>query len=132
MAVARVLAVVLAVLLSLPVQAQRSERFGAVEIHYNAVPTATLQPEVARAYDVVRSRNRALVTVSVLREGRPVAAEVTARAENEAGQAERLRLREVREEGAVYYIADARVRPPETLDIELRIRPRDGGEGPIP
>lgn len=109
----------------LTAQAQRSERFGDYEIHYNAIPTAMLAPEVARAYDVVRSRGRALITVTVLQHGRPVSARMTGNVVNDAGQPQRLNLREVREGDGVYYIASARIDPPDRLRVELEIRPRD-------
>ncbi|MCS4505575.1 DUF4426 domain-containing protein [Arhodomonas aquaeolei] len=106
-------------------QAQRSERFGDYEIHYNAIPTAMLAPEVARAYDVARSRGRALVTVTVLRDGRSLPARMTGNAINDAGQPQGLSLREVREGGGIYYIATARIDPPDRLRVELEVRPRD-------
>jgi hypothetical protein len=34
-------------------------------IHFNAVSTDILTPEIARTYDIVRSKNRAFLNVSV-------------------------------------------------------------------
>ena len=37
-------------------------------VHFSAQSTDQLPPEVARAYNIVRSKNRAMLNVSVLRE----------------------------------------------------------------
>ena len=38
-------------------------------VHFSAQSTDQLPPEVARAYNFVRSKNRAMLTVAVLEEG---------------------------------------------------------------
>src|SRR5258706_11912041 len=60
---------VLALLIALPLTAfaEQSVKFGDVEVHYNALVTADLRPEVARSYSVDRSKNRGLVTIAVLK-----------------------------------------------------------------
>ncbi|HEX5693313.1 MAG TPA: DUF4426 domain-containing protein, partial [Arenimonas sp.] len=63
-----------ALALALPVAAQNSVRSGDLVVHYNAVPTTSLTPDVARQYGITRSANRALVNVSV-RRGTPGADE---------------------------------------------------------
>jgi hypothetical protein len=45
--------------------AEISQKFGPLEIHYNALTTDELLPEVARAYKIERSKTRGLVTMSV-------------------------------------------------------------------
>ncbi|WP_435103032.1 DUF4426 domain-containing protein [Arhodomonas sp. AD133] len=122
-AVLRIVAVVVLTAVALPANAERLRRFGDYEIHYNAIATATLTPEVARAYDLVRSRGRALVTASVLRNGDPVAATIEASAENEVGQRRTIRMRKVAEGTAIYYIGTTPVSPPERLRVELRVHP---------
>ena len=47
--------------------AEQSQTFGDYEIHYNALTTDQLSPEVAKAYGIVRSGSRAMLNVSVLR-----------------------------------------------------------------
>lgn len=59
------------------------QEFGDLQIHYNALRTDELAPEVARAYGIERSANRVMLNVSLLRkdaEGRttPVDGTVTA------------------------------------------------------
>lgn len=112
-----------------------SMRTGDVTVHFNAVPTTTLTPEVARGYGVTRSANRALVNIAV-RQGTPGAdralpAQVRLVAINQAGQRNDLRAREVREGDAIYYLAEARISGHETLTFELEVTPAAEGAGPM-
>jgi len=109
---------------ALPAQAARYKQYGDYQIHYNAVPTATLQPEIARRYDIVRSRQRALLTVSVLKKGKPVRARVEAEAVNLNDQLRRIAMREIQEGGAVYYIGTFGVDDREKLNFRIQVLPR--------
>ena len=113
-------------LIALPALGQNSVRSGEFVVHYNAVPTTSLTADVARQYGITRSANRALVNVSV-RRGEPgadqaVPATVTVAATNLNGQRSELRVREVREGEAIYYLAEARVQGQETLNFEVEVR----------
>lgn len=112
-------------LFALPALGQNSVRSGELVVHYNAVPTTSLTAEVARQYGITRSANRALVNVSV-RRGAPgadqaVPATVRVAATNLNGQRSELRVREVREGEAIYYLAEARVQGQETLNFEVEV-----------
>ena len=108
--------------------AQNSLTRGDIEVHYNAVPTTVLAPEVARQYAITRSANRALLNIAVLRAGRAVAAKVSGAATNLSGQRQELALREVREGEAIYYLAEPRVADRETLDFDLSVLPEGSPE----
>jgi hypothetical protein len=112
-------------LFALPALGQNSVRSGELVVHYNAVPTTSLTADVARQYGITRSANRALVNVSV-RRGEPgadqaVPASVTVAATNLNGQRSELRVREVREGEAIYYLAEARIQGQETLSFEVQV-----------
>ena len=108
-------------------------------IHYNALSTEILLPEVARRYGVVRSKNRAMLNVSVRKGGKDglmqtqaVLAKVTAQAVNLNGQLKELEMRQV-EEGdanskAIYYIAVFTVTDKETLNFTLKVDPENQGQ----
>ncbi len=109
-------------------QAQRNSiHVGDTTVYYNALPTTLLSPEVARQYGITRSSGRALLNVAVLRDidgmETAVAATVSAAATNLNGQRQELRLREVREGDAIYYLGEARFQDRETLTFELEIAP---------
>lgn len=121
-------------LFALPVLAENSVRSGDLVVHYNAVSTTSLTADVARQYGITRSANRALVNVSV-RRGAPgadqaVPATVRVAATNLNGQRSDLRVREVREGEAIYYLAEARFQGQETLNFEIEVS-AEGATAPV-
>lgn len=101
-----------------------SKDFGNYVVHFSALATDHLTPEVASNYGIVRSKNRALLNVSVLRKvegttGTPVTAAVTALVANDTGQVKDSTIREIREGDAVYYVADYAVSSGETLVFSI-------------
>jgi hypothetical protein len=102
--------------------------FGDYVLHFNAISTDALQPEVARAYNITRSKNRAMLNVSIIRKvedtiGQSVAGSVSATANNLTGQLKNLTLRQVQEGDAVYYIGDVAVASGETLVFNIDATP---------
>jgi hypothetical protein len=100
--------------------AEISQKFGTLEIHYNALTTDELLPEVARAYKIERSKTRGLVTMSVLMPNKlgvltPVPAKITAYVTNLNQQLANVTMREINEGTAIYYLGEFRVAPPDTL-----------------
>ena len=100
--------------------AEKAQKFGNLEIHYNALTTDDLLPEVARAYKIERSKTRGLLTISVLKKNdkgvlMPVPAKISMFATNMTQQLSPLTLREIKEGTAVYYLAEFRVAAPDTL-----------------
>jgi hypothetical protein len=81
--------------------------------------------EVARAYNIVRSKNRAMLNVSVLRESdnTPVKAVVTVKTVNLTGQLKSVTMREITEQEAVYYIGEIPVANRETLIFDISVTP---------
>lgn len=106
-----------------PAYAEKSKKFGDVEIHYNALTTDELLPEVARGYKIERSKTRGLLTISVLKKNKmgvpvPVPAKIVVYATNLTQQLSQLTIREIKEGTAVYYLAEFRVAPPDTLTFK--------------
>jgi hypothetical protein len=112
---------------SAPARAENAVRSGDLVLHYSAIPTTTLTAEIARQAQVTRSANRALVNVAIRRGSRgadtAVAAKVTIAATNLSGQRSQLRVREVREGDAIYYLAEARFAGNETLAFDVEAAP---------
>lgn len=108
--------------------AERSDSFGDYTVHYNALTTDLIDPTVARAYGIVRSKSRALINVAVLRKvmgtsGQPIRAEVSASATNLSLQLKSVDMRELNEGSAIYYIGELPVANNETLDISIVVTP---------
>jgi len=111
-----------------------SKDFGDYVLHFNAISTDQLQPEIARTYNIVRSKNRAMLNVSIIKKvegttGKPVTGDITVTVNNLTGQVKNLTLKEVRESGAIYYIGDAQVANGETLIFNLKVKPEDKANG---
>lgn len=105
-----------------------SRDFGDYIIYFNAIRTDQLTPEVASQYNIVRSRNRALLNVSMVRKvegsaGVPVPGSVSAQAVNLNGQLKNLSVRQITEGEAVYYIGDVAVSSGETLVFTVDATP---------
>ncbi len=106
--------------------AEISQKFGPLEIHYNALTTDELLPEVARAYKIERSKTRGLVTMSVLKQNRigapsPVPAKLKVYVTNLNQQLAHVEMREIKEGTAIYYLGEFRVAPPDTLKFTATV-----------
>jgi len=101
-------------------------------VHFSAQSTDQLPPAVAREYNIVRSKNRAMLNVSVLRksDNLPVSADVSVNTVNLTGQLKNVTMRKIEEPGdikAIYYIGDTTVANREVLIFDISIKP-DGEE----
>ncbi|MDP2028595.1 MAG: DUF4426 domain-containing protein [Thiobacillus sp.] len=106
--------------------AEIAQKFGALEIHYNALTTDELQPDVARTYKIERSKTRGLVTLSVLRKNKvgaltPVPAKLSIYVTNLTQQLANIDMREIKEGTAIYYLGEFRVAPPDTLKFTATV-----------
>lgn len=91
-------------LLSTPMSgmAENSTRQSGYTVHHNAFPTAILTPDIASNYQIIRSKYRGMLNVSVIKDeenttGTPVSAQIDARSTNLTGQIRNIPLREIRE-----------------------------------
>lgn len=108
--------------------AQQAETFDNYAVHYNAIPTGSLNAEIAESYGILRSRSKALVMITVLQDGQPVTASVDIGVRND--REEQLRevpAQRVREDDWVSYIGTFAFESGESLNFDLTINPH--GEG---
>lgn len=111
---------------AVPAHAEIAQKFGPLEIHYNAISTDELLPEVARAYKLERSKTRGLVTLSVLKKNAvggltPMPARISIYAVNLNRQLSNITLREVKEGTAIYYLGEFRMALPDTLKFTAKV-----------
>lgn len=124
--------------LSLPLSAvaQQSQDFGDYVVHYNALNTNLIPPQVAKGYGIQRSSSRALLNVTVLKKvmdtpGTPVSAAVTATGINLTGQRREIDIRKIEDpENAIYYIGEFPVHNLETYNFTLQVS-LEGEEEPL-
>jgi hypothetical protein len=109
---------------------------GDYEVHFNAVRTDHLPPEVARAYGIQRSTNRVMLNVTILKQEapqaprKPVEGSVQVDAYNLNGQLKNLEMRRVSEGEAIYYIGEVSITGVEILVFDISVTP-NGETTPI-
>ncbi|MCU7891801.1 MAG: DUF4426 domain-containing protein [Candidatus Thiodiazotropha sp. (ex Ustalcina ferruginea)] len=116
-------------LLAFPGWAENSTTIPGFTIHHNAIPSASLEPSIARQYGIQRSKYRGMLNVSIIKSvdgtiGEPSEAVVMAKANNIRGQLISIPMRKITEGPAVYYIGEFRIANQETLNFEIQVQPR--------
>jgi len=120
--------------LSMGAQAQQFQDFGEYVVHYNALNTNLIPPQVAKAYAIKRSSSRVLLNITILKKvmdtpGTPVKATVVASATNLTGQRRDLAIREIKDsEGAIYYLGEFPVHNLETFNFLIEATPKGQDE----
>jgi hypothetical protein len=105
------------------------QNFGNYSVHYNALRTDSLTPEVARSYGIQRSSNRVMLTVTILRKegaqaaGKPVDGAVEVAAYNLNGQMKGIEMRRVSEGDAIYYLGEVSISGAEILVFDISATP---------
>lgn len=110
------------------VVAENVVNFGDYAVHFNALRTDTLTPEIAQAYQLTRRNNRAMVNITVQKKvagGKtvPHKAKVEGFASNLIAQVKNLEFREILDGEAIYYIAENQISHEETLKFEIKVTP---------
>jgi hypothetical protein len=105
--------------------AENMKKMDGLNVHYIALGSTFLTPEIAKAYNIERSRYKGLVNISVLDntvEGNPAKTVViTGKARNDVGQIKSLDFAEVKEGSAVYYLAQVNYTNEETIYFDINI-----------
>ena len=109
-----------------PAEASSAD-IGDYVVHFSAQTTDQLSREVARAYQIQRSPDRAMLNVSIIRksDNTAVTADVTVETRNLTQQLKNVEMRQIDEQDAVYYIGETRVANLETLIFEITVKPED-------
>ena len=107
---------------------ESSRNFGDYTVHFNALVTDQLTADIASEYGIVRSKNRAMLNVSIIQNvpngiGSAVPGSVSASAINLTGQLKSIPIREIREETAIYYIGEIAIANAETLIFTIDVTP---------
>lgn len=129
----RGLVLLLALGFSSTLLAENQQDFGDYVVYYNAFTTDFLSPDVAKSYDITRSKNRGMLNISVQKKvmgttGESVKAKVSGHARNLNNQLRNLDIRTIEDGNARYYIATFPVSNGETLNFDLSIRPAGGDQ----
>ena len=105
-----------------------SKTFGNYTVHYIAVNSTFLTPEIAQQYKIVRSARRAFLNIAVLRNNAdgsttPVAAKVEGGKRNLMQQTGNIDFAEIREGESIYYIGQFDFSNAEIVRFNVQVTP---------
>jgi hypothetical protein len=99
------------------------------EVHYNALSTSFLTPEVSKNYQIGRSNTKGMINIAVLKQiegsvSEPVEADIIIDVQNVYGQNKDVELRKIKEnDGAIYYIGTFSVSSREIVKFKAQVKP---------
>lgn len=118
----RFVSLVFCLLLALPAVAERKQAFGELDVHYSVFNSSFLQPDVAAAAGLTRSKTVGVLNIAALKDGKGQAAKVSGTLKNLLGQTSELKFKQVLESGAVYYLAEFPLRQREMLTFSIQVQ----------
>jgi hypothetical protein len=103
--------------------AEQKQVLGSWDVHYIALNSTFLSPEVAKQYSIVRSKFNGLINISVLNSKDKAAQSVvlTGEAKNLIGVSKKLTFKQVKEGKAIYYLAVLPFSDQEQYRISINI-----------
>ena len=107
------------------IKGDRQEKFGDVTVHYNTFNSTFLTPDIAKAAELTRSKNQGVINVSVIKEGKPLMAQVSGTVKDLTSQSVPLKFKQITEQGAIYYIAQFPVDQQEVRTFEIKVQSGD-------
>ncbi|MHC8356939.1 DUF4426 domain-containing protein [Pseudomonas sp. LB3P81] len=107
------------------IKGDRQEKFGDVTVHYNTFNSTFLTPDIAKAAELTRSKNQGVINVSVIKEGKPLMAQVSGTVKDLTSQSVPLKFKQITEQGAIYYIAQYPVDQQEIRTFEIKVQNGD-------
>jgi hypothetical protein len=114
-------------LLSATAAAQQAKTYGDYTVYYSVVTTTFLEPDVAAAYQIVRATDEAIINIAIRKRSGDSDVAVPALIEGRSWdlfQNRFLEFREIREQGAIYYIANFDFSSEEHRFFNLNILPQ--------
>lgn len=106
------------------INAGQFKEFSQLEVHYIAMPSTFIQPDIAKQYSIKRSKKNGLLNISVLdkqKSKQAVSAVLTGTGKNLIGQIHQLKFTEIKEGKAIYYIAEYPFTNEEIVNFNINI-----------
>jgi|SaaInl4_200m_RNA_FD_contig_51_253757_length_547_multi_3_in_0_out_0_1 hypothetical protein len=119
-----------ALLFSMAIQADNTKKYELHTVHYTAFPSDSLPSQMTKKYKLKRSKNMALVNISVIKNQpsipiQGVKSTVAGTVKNLMSQEKTLSFKEVHEGEAYYYIAQVPVEHNEMVKFKIQIKTAD-------
>ena len=107
--------------------AEQKRTFGDYDVHYSVVNTTFITPDVARAYNITRGKNRAFLNISIRKlnkdgsdkEQRAIISGKT----SDMIHSTALSFNEIIEQGAIYYIAEFEFYDKDVRRFDIKVQP---------
>ncbi|KIU53969.1 MULTISPECIES: DUF4426 domain-containing protein [Pseudomonas] len=103
------------------IKGERKEVFGDTTVHYSTFISTFLQPDIAKAAQLVRSKNQGVINVSVIKAGKPQVTQVSGSVKDLSSRTVPLSFKQITEQGAIYYIAQFPVEQQETRTFTINV-----------
>ena len=116
----------LSVFMAFTVQAENMQSYADLDVHYSVFNSTFLLPEVAKATGLNRSKNQAVINISMIKAGKTHKGAVTGGYKNLLGQSTTLTFKEIDEGDAVYYLSQFPITSQEILRFELQVTDSEG------
>ncbi|WP_095057394.1 MULTISPECIES: DUF4426 domain-containing protein [unclassified Pseudomonas] len=107
------------------IKGERQETFGDVTVHYNTFNSTYLTPDIAKSAELIRSKNQGVINISVIKEGKPLMAQVSGSVKDLTSQTVPLKFKQITEQGAIYYIAQFPVDQQEVRTFDIKVQTGD-------
>lgn len=106
---------------------QGTVAFDHYELHYSVFNSTFLQEDVAAIYGIKRSGYESLINISVTRKGEygGLPAALSGTVTNLMQQQKMLEFIEIKEQGAVYYLAPVRISGEELVNFVINVTPEN-------
>ena len=117
----------LSAVLALPVlAAERMQRLGEVEAHYSVFNSSFLQPEIAKASGLTRSKELGVLNLSFAQQCKGQVVKLSGTVTDLMSKTTPLTFRETKEGSAVYYLAQFKQSSREILKFKIEAEFADG------
>jgi FlaG/FlaF family flagellin (archaellin) len=103
------------------IKGERQEVFGDTTVHYSTFISTFLQPDIAKAAELVRSKNQGVINISVIKAGKPVVTQVSGNVKDLTSNSVPLKFKQVNEQGAIHYLAQFPVEQQETRTFTINV-----------
>jgi len=117
-------------LASMSAQAEQADTVGDYKIHYNAINSTLIQPDVASQYKILRSRYEGVINIAVQFKKEDaytgIPASLSGTASNLLGQQQNLKFKEIHEGKAIYYLSNFHFSNEETFKFVINVKSDDG------
>ncbi|VVQ15735.1 hypothetical protein PS918_05896 [Pseudomonas fluorescens] len=107
------------------IKGDRQEKFGDVTVHYNTFNSTFLTPDIAKAAELTRGKNQGVINISVIKDGKPLMAQVSGSVKDLTSQSVPLKFKQITEQGAIYYIAQYPVDQQEVRTFDIKVQTGD-------